>query len=173
VSLAPQRRENPPTTFKRHWYGWQLLSVDGGAVALGVASGAAYGGDGNSEALGGALLLSAAVGYAAGGPVVHLIHHQNWQALGSLGLRAGLPIVGGAMGLGSATCPPPTGDYGNCGAGGLILGTAAGVLLAMVLDDSLLAWEPQRQDADQHAQLSLAPVIASDGRRELRLLGTF
>ena len=102
-----------------------------------------------------------------------MIHDRPWQALGSLGLRGSLPIVGGAIGLGSATCPKPGQEYGNCGLGELIIGAAAGAVLAMALDDSLLAWKQPRADAPVQARLSLAPVVSTDGRRELRVFGTF
>ena len=175
VSLAPQERENLPAA-ERHWYGWQILSVDGGAATLALAAAAldSSSDPDHSENLSQALLLGAAVGYVAGSPTIHLIHRQYWRGLGSLGLRAGLPIVGGAIGLGSATCPPPGGgDYGNCGLGELIVGAAAGTVLAIVLDNSLLAWEPNQDEADKVARLGVAPVVGSDGRRELRLFGTF
>ncbi|MES1186211.1 MAG: hypothetical protein ABUL60_20525 [Myxococcales bacterium] len=173
VSLAPQQRENPPEA--RHWYGWQSLSLDGGVAALSLAALLVGTNDSpHSENLSTALLLGAVVGYGAGGPAIHLIHHRPWQALGSLGLRAGLPVVGGALGLASATCPPPGGgDYGNCGLGELILGAAAGTVLAIALDDSILAWEKSAGDSSSQARLGLTPVVSSDGRRELRVFGTF
>lgn len=175
VPPPPHERESLPPS-QRRWYGWQTLSVDGGAMALGLTALALASSDGpgHSENVAQGLVFGSAVAYAAGGPTVHLIHHRPWQALGSFGLRAGLPFLTGTIGLVSQTCPPPDGsEYGNCGLGGLIAGVAVGAVLAMVLDDSLLAWERPRVDVAPQARLSLAPVVASDGRRELRLLGTF
>jgi hypothetical protein len=45
------------------------------------------------------------------------IHHHRWQAMGSLGLRGGLPTLGGAMAE-------------------LRVGAAAGTIVAMVIDDA-------------------------------------
>jgi hypothetical protein len=43
-----------------------------------------------------------ALTYVAGGPALRLVHDHPWQALGSLGLRGGLPTLGGAIGLSMA-----------------------------------------------------------------------
>lgn len=177
VSPTPQDREIlPEAEPERHWYGWQNLSLDGGVIALALAaaavdsSGSASGPQNSAQAM----LLGAALGYGAGGPAIHLIHHHPWQALGSLGLRGGLPVLGGAIGLASATCPPPGGgDYGDCGLGQLILGAAAGAVIAIAIDDGLLAWEKPSRDEVARARFGLSPVVSSDGRRELRVFGTF
>jgi hypothetical protein len=175
VSLAPQDRELLPEEEPR-WYGWQNLAVDGGALALSVAAAGVDSSDSpsGSENLAQALLLGAVVGYGAGGPAIHLVHGHPWKALGSLGLRGGLPVLGGAIGLASATCPPPGGgDYGNCGLGELVMGAAAGVVMALVIDDGFLTWEKPARDEVSQARLGLTPVVSSDGRRELRVFGTF
>jgi hypothetical protein len=175
VSLAPQDREFLPEEEPR-WYGWQNLAVDGGALAFSVAAAGVDSSDspGGSENLTQALLLGAVVGYGAGGPAIHLVHGHPWKALGSLGLRGGLPVLGGAIGLASATCPPPDGgDYGNCGLGELIMGAAAGVVIALVIDDGFLTWEKPARDEVSQARLGVTPVVSSDGRRELRVFGTF
>jgi hypothetical protein len=173
VTVAPQERENRRLPARR-WYGWQVLSVDFGSMGLGVAALYVAGGDGpNRENTTQALLLLSAIGYGAGGPAFHLIHRQPWHALGSLALRGGLPLMGGALGLTSATCPPPEGDYGNCGALPMIVGAAAGAVLAIVLDSTVLAWDRPRDDASSQARFGLSPVVARDGRRELRVFATF
>lgn len=175
VTLPPQERENLPPP-ERRWYGWQTLSIDGAATAMGLAALALVSSDGatRSDGIADGLLLGGAVAYGAGGPTVHLIHRHPWQALGSFGMRAGLPIVSGALGRLTETCPPPDGsDYGNCGLGGLLIGASAGALLAIVLDNSLLAWEQPRSEVEEQASFGLAPVVSSDGRRELRVIGTF
>lgn len=177
VNAAPQERREPPQE-ERHWYGWQALAVDGAAAALGLGGLALLSSDDSQgyeerERLAGLMALGGAVAYGVGAPAIHLLHQRPWQALGSLGLRAGLPVLGGAVGLGAATCPPATGDYGNCGLPELLMGAIAGTLVAVALDASLLAWDSPRSDAPTQGRLGIAPVVSSDGRRELRVFGTF
>jgi hypothetical protein len=115
--------------------------------------------------------------YGAGAPTVHLFHRQPWHALGSLGMRVALPAFGGGIGMGLAQCPPPTGDYGNCGVGELFFGAAVGALAAIAVDASLVAWESPKVSArpatSTGAHIGLSPVVSTDGHRELRLFGTF
>ncbi|HYQ15201.1 MAG TPA: hypothetical protein VEQ58_05580 [Polyangiaceae bacterium] len=163
---------------ERRWYGWQGLAVDGGAVVLGLTSIALlskddpYGSEGR-ERFATMLGVVGAVGYGVGAPTFHLVHHRPWQALGSFALRGGLPVVGGALGMSLATCPPPTGDYGNCGLPELLMGAAAGALVAVALDASLLAWETRPREERGQARFGVVPVLASEGRRELRVFATF
>lgn len=173
VRLAPQSREvslpspgddvEPPL-----WYGWQTLSLDGaliaGTIAILVLA------DGSDR--GNTLALVPAAGFVLGGPTIHLVHHEPWRALGSLGLRAGLPVIGGAMGIGVfATCPPPEGDYGSCGLGELVVGTALGIVAASLIDGGALARESAKP---RGLALSISPFISADGTtRELRLRGEF
>ena len=101
VNAAPQESAEP---VPRHWCGWQGLAVDGAAAALGLTSLALLRGDvpqgyEERERLAGAIALGAAVAYGVGSPAVHWLHERPWQALGSLGLRVGLPVLGGAVGL--------------------------------------------------------------------------
>jgi hypothetical protein len=117
------------------------------------------------------LLLVGTVVYGAGAPTVHLAHLRPWQALSSLGLRVALPAIGAGAGLSVAGC---AGHYVDCGLGEAIIGTATGALVAMVLDASLLAWEsPKKNSEASETRLGLTPVVSSDGRRELRVFGTF
>jgi hypothetical protein len=174
VSLKPQGGDVASAQQERRWYGWQTLSVDGGAAALGLAALAIELRDvPPNEALTGSLLLGGGLAYMAGGPAIHLLHDRPLQALGSFGLRGGLTLFGGALGLASATCPPPDGEYGNCGLGPLIMGAAAGTIVAMVLDDTLLAWEKPAAGAASQARLGITPFVSKDGHRELRVFGTF
>jgi hypothetical protein len=136
---------------------------------------AAKSGDGNLDDGAGTTLslLSAAV-YLAGAPTVHLLHHRSLRALGSFGLRIALPVVGGMVGAATATCPPPTGDYGNCGTGEFVLGAGVGLVLAIALDAGVLAWDEPKRKEWPSAQWGLGPTISSDGKRgEVRVFGTF
>jgi hypothetical protein len=172
VNPPPQRETLPAAA--RRWYGWQALTVDGGAMALSLAAFASATSDApRNEGLTGGLLVAGMIGYGAGAPAIHLLHDRPWHALGSFGLRGSLPVVGGALGLAAATCPPPNGDYGNCGASQLLAGAVAGAVLAMLIDDSLLAWDRPHRDAKPQARLGLTPVVSIDGSRELRVYGTF
>ena len=152
------------------WYGWQTLSLDGLLLVGGVAMLPLS----NSRSdLAESLLWVPVVGFAVGGPAFHLIHREPWRALGSFGLRAGLPVLGGAIGIGLvATCPPAEGDYGNCGLGELIIGAATGVVAASLIDGLALARESPK--SSPNLRISLTPFISPDGTtRELRLRGSF
>jgi hypothetical protein len=175
VAAAPQVREET-TTPKKRWYGWQSLAVDGGAVLMAFTAlkldesrGAT-----DSNAPTGELLLGSAAAYGLVAPTIHLLHDNGWRALGSFGLRATLPVAVGALGRALATCPPPNGEYGNCGLGEVVIGAGVGAVLAMVVDDAVLAWDVPREDSKGGTtRVGLAPVVATEGRRELRLYGTF
>lgn len=176
VNVAPQPPTNSPPIEPR-WYGWQGLAVDGPAAALWLTSIALLSiddpaGSEGREQTAESLAIVGAIGYGAGAPTVHLFHRHPWHALGSLGMRAALPALGGAVGLGLASCPPASGDYGNCGMGELIIGAATGALVAIALDTSVLAWESPRRGTNAGARLGISPVV-STGRRELRVFGTF
>jgi hypothetical protein len=152
------------------WYGWQTLSLDGLLLVGGVAMIPLS----NSRSdLAESLLWLPVVGFAVGGPAFHLVHREPWRALGSFGLRAGLPVLGGAIGIGLlATCPPAHGDYGNCGVGELIIGAATGVVAASLIDGLALARESAKSSTN--LRISLTPFISPDGTtRELRLRGSF
>ncbi len=177
VNAAPQLGDDSRWE-ERYWYGWQGAAIDAGAAALGIASIALLSTAGSEnyeerEQTAQLLALVGAIAYGAGPPIVHLSHRQPWQALGSLGLRASLPVIGGASGLALATCPHPGEEYGNCGMFELFIGASTGAVLAMVLDASVLAWESPRAGARSGRQLGLAPIVTGDGRRELRVFGTF
>jgi hypothetical protein len=172
VRVVPPRRDTG-SQGEGGWYGWQTLASD--AAASGLFFAAAKSGDGNLDDGAGTTLslLSAAV-YLAGAPTVHLLHHRSLRALGSFGLRIALPVVGGMLGSATATCPPPTGDYGNCGTGELVLGAGVGFVLAIALDAGALAWDEPKRKEPSSAQWGLVPTISSDGKRgEVRVFGTF
>jgi hypothetical protein len=171
VNAAPQLSE------ERRWYGWQGAVLDAGVVVLGINSLALASSDSvnyeEKQQTAELLLFVGAVVYGAGPPVVHLAHRQPWQALSSLGLRVALPAVGAGAGLSMASCSESGENSGECGLAAAILGTAIGAVGAMVLDASLLAWEPPKTRERSGTQLGLAPIMTSDGRRELRVVGTF
>lgn len=120
----------------RYWYGWQTLIADAAAVAVG--SGCLYlylkdviDADDGKQCF---------VPFVLASPGVHLVHRGPLRALGSLGLRVGLPVLGLLVGLGS--------DDGNSGGDqsglhfdGAVSGFALGLVLGLAID-TLLAFDP-------------------------------
>ncbi|HTR53267.1 MAG TPA: hypothetical protein VMJ10_21375 [Kofleriaceae bacterium] len=104
-------------------YGLQVLAVD--ALSLGLMVG---GGGGVMSEVG-------ALGYAFGGAAIHLGHDRNGQALGSVLLHVGLPVLGGYIGYRM--------NYPNDDDEGPIistfLGIAVGVAAATTIDATILA----------------------------------
>jgi len=181
VPPAPQVRE-PSALTERHWYGWQTLASDGASLGLmlaGIVTAAEHAGlyDDETPVMANVAATLGLAGYAAGAPVMHLVHERPGAAAASLGLRLALPLLGGALGAQSQTCPPPStsgDDYGNCGLGGLVLGLSAGVLAAVIIDATALSFERVEAEPPAGPRLSFAPVISNDGKRgELRVFGTF
>jgi hypothetical protein len=126
------------------WYGWQPLIIDGLSIPLLAAAGAG------------------GVTYLVGGPVVHLAHGRPGAALGSAGLRVGLPLVGGLISL-AAYCGDGGGEL--CGLA-VLPGAVVGALGAIAIDASLLSWEkeppPPPLSGSVHVAVSAKP---GDGGR--------
>ncbi len=145
---------SPPN---RVWYGGPILGFDALAVAL-VMAGAA------SES--GAVLVSSGLVYIAGGPVVHGTHHNGGKAVASLGLRVGLPFLGGLVGVhaGSSSRNGCSGEM--CGLGGAVAGGALGVGVGMIaasaIDISLLAYESKPESVGP--RVALLPAIDPNKR---------
>lgn len=75
---------------EREWYGGKVIGADAAAIGLFAGAGAADS----------AALASVAGGvYALGGPIVHIAHDRGQTAAGSLGLRVGLPLGTGLIGI--------------------------------------------------------------------------
>jgi hypothetical protein len=151
------------------WYGWQIGVADA-ASALGMAVGwSANGWAGN------ALADISLAGFVAGGPVIHVVHRRPaGVVLGSLGLRVGLPIVGGIIGglIAYAAEPPckpsATGGLEAIGAGicqslrgfdGVVVGMPLGALAASVTDVAFLGWD-RRAQPRRSSGARVAPVLA-------------
>src|SRR5689334_1053511 len=76
---------------KQEWYGWQILASDAATLAttgllLGTLKNEDYG------------QFNFYAGYLVAAPTIHLAHGNVGTALGSFGLRAGLPLVGAFAG---------------------------------------------------------------------------
>lgn len=109
---TPDQRES-------HWYGWQILIVDGAALgvsllALANATELAYAG------------VSM---FALGGPIVHWAHGQVGTGFGSFGVRLVIPGGGALIGY----------FAGGGGAVGTIFGASLGGAAAIALDVAVFA----------------------------------
>ena len=107
-----------------------------------------------------------------GGPVVHAAHEQWGNAGLSLGLRLGAPVVGALGGylVGSAACPRDDSDV-PCSVVGASLGLLGGAATAIILDATLIAYEPEREAAPSASVVPL--VIAERDRWGVGLRGSF
>jgi membrane-associated protease RseP (regulator of RpoE activity) len=128
----------PPHRAK--WYGYQIMLCDAGALALAI--GAAVTDDPRSD-LEPALILSSGLTYLICGPIVHLVHHNNKEAMISgVALRVGAPALGAALVISSFAFDPidKGGDLGLA-VGALVVGVLAGVA-ALAVDWFMLPYEP-------------------------------
>jgi len=113
-------------------YRLTLFAVDATSVSLLVAGGLVQ--HVNLD-LTTTLVLTGFGGYFLGGPIVHLGYGQPLLALGSLGLRIGLPVAGVLL------APPcETGEAEFICGGPFALG---GALAAMLIDDIVLGKVPR------------------------------
>jgi hypothetical protein len=159
--LTPITTTEAPETIEER-YGWQILLADLAAIAAGAAT---------EE---GEITLAA---YLGGGPVIHLAHGSPGRAMGSLALRAGLPLAGALLGV-AIEEPSCEGEF-LCGVGGLIIGGTLGVLTASAIDIGVLAKKSRRVERPRgllrlgsiDANPSLAPT--RDHGMSLGLSGTF
>lgn len=151
MSWAPE--ETPPSSqapqVVKASYRGQVLLADG--LSLGMIILGPVGGNDELTGLGFA-------GYFVGAPIVHIAHGRGGAALQSLGLRMGLPILGGMIGyrLGpnDVVCnegrgDPQYGDGGACGGDhgsitGLLVGALAGAVTASVVDATYLTTYEKR-----------------------------
>ncbi|HUS29101.1 MAG TPA: hypothetical protein VMZ53_11340 [Kofleriaceae bacterium] len=121
------------------------------------------------------------VGYMFAAPVVHIAHGRGVTALQSLGLRAGLPLLGAYVGYNvgpdDAICVESVSGYdgpshSSCGGDGslvgMILGGMAGGVTAMVLDAKYLAKYEKRT-----APTWSASIKPARGGLSLGVSGTF
>jgi hypothetical protein len=154
---APAASPEPdavPVPPERTWYGWQILLVDGGSLAL-LLAGAGSSSTQVVSDLGG-------IGYVAGGPTVHWVHGNVGKGFASLALRLGLPLGGLVLGLLMAN--------GSCGGGNscdsavldILLGFGLGFIAAPVIDVAALAYDdaPRKTPAAKLSTpaLRLAPT---------------
>jgi hypothetical protein len=154
-SQDPERDEPLP------WYGWETLLIDAASISMLVV--AAESDEGPVAVIGLGI-------YALGGPAIHFGHGEALNGIGSLGLRLGLPAIGGLIGAQVAQVSEGCRGY-ECfeGAGyGILLGMGA----AVVLDAALLGY--RRSDDVSVTSRRVVPTLSlAGGRSTLGLAGTF
>jgi hypothetical protein len=135
VSPRPVVDAPPPAPTEHYWYGWQTLTADGASLAV------TLGGIGMNAS---PVAVVGVGGLYLAAPAVHLAHGRVGVAFGSLGLRMGLPVLGGVIGF-AAAAPCSSAEskqflgcafhgWGEAAVGGLL-----GLGAAVVLDAALLA----------------------------------
>jgi hypothetical protein len=169
--VAPPSASDATAATVEHWYGWQTLIVDAGAVGLttlglGLAVGAGH--DLDKAALG--IFYTGLGAFVFGGPIVH-VAHGHWAKAGySLALRLGLPVLLWAAGFFSVegSCGNPDGGCGGAAIGGFTFLT--GVALATMLDAGLIARERVPAPARKVPFVAFTPLRDGGG---LSLVGRF
>jgi hypothetical protein len=158
AQAMPPPIPEPAAAEETRWYGWQMLLTDGagfGVFALGM------GRDPNENAV---YLPAVAVGLgtlALSGPMIHAVH-GNWAKAGySLALRAGLMLLGAAIG-GNTRCNYAY-DHEGCEAINAIYGLAIGGGIAVFLDAVLIGHERIERPTRNDPILVLVPMRAGGG----------
>lgn len=143
-----------PST-RRIWYGYQPLISDGISIAL-----IALSADNIDPLILGALSYTFAPG------VIHLLHDDGGKALGSIGLRLGLPILGGLL------VPRGSSEEEYPSATDVVFSVA--ILTAMVVDSSVLSFESVPVPTQAVGNFSLQPLILNyQGETVYGVGGTF
>ncbi|TMQ06632.1 MAG: hypothetical protein E6J90_45680 [Deltaproteobacteria bacterium] len=142
-------------------YRFQTAAID--AIALATALGTVR----NPGAFGEFALGT----YLFGAPIIHLVHHRPGRALGSLAMRAGIPLAMGLLlaSMHTNSCPADSTQCDDYGAFGLALvGMIGGAVVASVLDTAYLA------KGDEPPARSWGPTVAaSRGGVALGVAGSF
>jgi hypothetical protein len=173
---APTPAQVPEATTS-HWYGWQNLLCDAGALGL-VLGGAAltteYAEDhfsASTPTVAPYVMGAGAVTYAVCSPAVHYAHGGRGQAGGALGLRIGLPVAGALVGSKLESCPQHE-DAGFCGTG-LFVGLGVGIVSAIALDVALLAYEDVSPKPSSSAWTVSPTWAIAPGRATFGMMGAF
>jgi hypothetical protein len=179
VNVEPRQREPEAPSVKpyRAWYGGQVLLSDALSLSLlATGIGLAYSGGSKSEEWTRGLLWVGALSYALVPATIHVLHERPGIAFASATLRVAVPGLGLIVGA-MVECPitPDGGGGEKCQAGpGPVLGLAAGILWASLLDAGWFSYDRPTVKSRPAAQFGLAPYLSQDGKRaELRAFGTF
>jgi hypothetical protein len=115
ASPATSPRERPPRGARR-WYGWQTLLADGLSVVT-------------------TPILVGIGGYFLATPIIHGAHGSAGKAFGSVAMRVAFPLTLALLGS-------RIGQGRNTNAAGAGAGAILGVATAIIIDASVLAYEP-------------------------------
>lgn len=143
-------------------YGLQIVAIDAAAILGGVA------------AQNGGVLFGA---YVLGGPMVHAANGGGAKVLGSLALRAGLPLGGALLGAAATNCD--NSDELLCGLGEIAIGALIGVVTATTIDAAVLAKKQTRVERPRtllrYGGVAANPDVAVniDGDFTFGLTGSF
>ena len=159
--------EAPSPVAKTRSYRWQVVAVDVvavGSLALALRD--------RSDDWGYVGLAT----YGLGAPIAHAASGHGGRALGSLGLRVGLPLVAGFLGSRLETAPQcevsPGGALALCDgtfpSDGVAKGLAVGAIAAMALDAWLIA-KPE----PKHRRMWSPNAAASQNRVSVGVSGAF
>ena len=148
--------EGPTLGARRHWYGWQTLTVDGASFSLLLLAGS-QGGNSSDELATGALL-----GYGFGAGIVHFVHGNTGRGFASFGVRLGMPLAGAIVGAGlDSGC-----NSYLCEADGAAIGLLLGMGGAIAIDAAVFAYDDPLPPTDRH-RFSLMPLVQLGRQRAL------
>jgi hypothetical protein len=155
AQAEPGQDPAPPVATESHWYGWQTLLTDGGAIAVPVIASMS-----RNEPATAVALIAGAGAFVLGAPIVHLAHGRRGAFGLSLGLRLALPAL--ALVVFSRPC------RGECSEQPLVL-----LLLPapIPIDATALAWE--KRPARAKVSWTVSPLLLPDGKMGLGVAGRF
>jgi hypothetical protein len=155
AQAEPGWHQVPPVATESHWYGWQTLLTDGGAIALPVIASTF-----RNEPATTVALCAGAGAFVLGAPIVHLAHRRRGAFGLSLGLRLALPAL--ALAVFSQPC------RGECGEQMLVL-----LLLPapIVLDATAFSWE--KRPVLPKMSWTVSPLRLPGGKIGLGVAGRF
>ena len=142
TGTSPTAPPEPAAEGHAVWYGWQTLLVDLGSVSLELLALSRN----NGASI--PLVVAGAVGYLAGGPIVHSVHDRATVGAIDFSFRLGLPVVLGGLGAaaGGKGRPPNCEEFClSQSTTDAIWGVLVGFGAAMMIDTVALAWEPARE----------------------------
>lgn len=154
VTTSAQADPLEPPATRTVGYGWGVVALDAGALALEAVAFGLSQSDHDYGNLPTILALSGSQLYLFGAPTLHFTQGQPHNAGWSVLLRLGAPLTTGATAwlVATATChdPEPDPNYPDeswckCACGAVIwgaLGGAVGVVAAMAVDAAVIARKP-------------------------------
>lgn len=167
---APPPAVAPAEPTVERWYGWQTLLADTGVLTLAIGLGGAV--DERDEAAVIGAVVAGVGAFALAGPIVHAAHGHWRKAGGSLALRGGLLLLGGALGyaIGEESCGQYVYDHEGCGIGEGAAGLVIGGVLAIIADSAILARDQVPLPARPAPAVTFTPLRGGGG---LALFGRF